>query len=241
MSTPSPAVLTVGDELIFGERSNGNQTWLLATLQARGYAARYAISAPDQIETIALAIQWLRQEGCDPILVSGGIGGTHDDLTRDGIAAALQRPLEVHPECDAILGNRYGDQYTPQRRRMATLPRGCRLIANPLGAPGFHCDGVYAFPGFPNMLQPMLESLLDALFPLTPTTWHTEDVVLPLMEGAVASTIEAFSRNHPQARVGLYPSAEKFREELTIRLRCPAGDTACRGAFQLMIETFKQL
>ncbi len=161
-----PAVVTVGDELLYGERENGNQRWLLARLQELGQPAELALSLPDDLGAIAHWIAALVERGCAPILVSGGIGGTHDDCTRQAVAAGLGLGLELHPECDAILAAHYGERYTAQRRRMAELPAGCALLPNPGGAPGFRCGMVFGFPGFPDMLRPMAEAVLAEVLPL---------------------------------------------------------------------------
>jgi len=145
-----PAVVTVGSELVYGERDNDNQQWLLRKLWDNAIPAALSLSVGDDETLIAAQIARLHEEGYFPILVSGGIGGTHDDVTRQGIAAGLERPPVEHEECRSILAEKYGDRFTPQRQRMAELPEGAVLIDNSLGAPGFHCQGVYGFPGFPN-------------------------------------------------------------------------------------------
>lgn len=231
-----PAVITVGNELIYGERSNDNQAWLLKRLWECGMPARIALSLGDDVEQIAEQVRHLKHAGYFPILVSGGIGGTHDDVTRQGIAAGLAVPLEQHAGCLAILAERYGDRFTPQRQRMAELPQGSTLIPNPLGAPGFHCQGVYGFPGFPNMLQPMIESVLPALLgdgarqPLL-----TREYTLPTGEGTIASPLEAFQTGHPDVSIGIYPSTTRLRREVTVRLRYPPEAQAIADRFDTLI------
>mgnify|MGYP002713149253 CR=1 FL=1 len=236
-----PAVVTVGSELVYGERTNDNQLWMLHTLWERGIPAQIALSLSDDERLIGTEIGRLSAQGCFPILVSGGIGGTHDDVTRQGIARGLGVPLTEHAECRAILTARYGDQFTPQRQRMAELPEGAQLIDNPLGAPGFHCRGVYGFPGFPNMLQPMATTVLDEL--LTGTVAparYTREYVLACGEGAIATPLEHFSLEHPEVSVGIYPSAAKLRREVLVRLRYPEGADAIADAFEALIDKLRR-
>lgn len=235
-----PAVVTVGDELILGERDNGNQRWLLHTLWERGHAARVALSLPDDVATIAQWIGLLRARELFPVLVSGGIGGTHDDCTRQGIAEGLGIPLQRHPECHDLLAARYGERYTPQRQRMAMLPAGCRLIDNDSGAPGFEVGGVYAFPGFPSMLQPMAAAVLDRLLgPPGEPRWILREAVLAAAEGDIAEDVERFGQSHPGAQIGIYPSTERFGREVTLRMRAPAGDTATADAFDALVARLR--
>ena len=230
-----PAVVTVGDELLFGERGNDNQAWLLRLLRERAYPAEVAMVLPDSVPVIAKWLMVFLAGQYRPILVSGGIGGTHDDCTREGIAAALDVPLTRHETCFEILAAKYGQQFTTGRQRMALLPRGCNLIANPIGAPGFSCENIYAFPGFPSMLQPMVTQVLDRLLPdSAERRWLVQDYRLPLNEGVIAWDIEAFARQHGEARIGLYPHAERFPHEVTVRLRCDPRHNK-------LLETFEQL
>jgi molybdopterin-biosynthesis enzyme MoeA-like protein len=234
----NPAVVTVGDELILGERSNDNQVWLLRTLREHGYPAQVAVCLPDAVEVIATWLRQLLQQRCYPILVCGGIGGTHDDCTREAAAAALGAPLTRHPLCHRILAKKYGEQYTAGRQRMAMLPEGCELIANPIGAPGFSMGGIYAFPGFPNMLEPMAQGVLTTLLPAVPGgRWVVREYTLPLHEGQIAYDIENFVNHHGSVRIGIYPSAVRYRQELTVRLRCPPDHQDALRDFEELITS----
>ena len=90
-------MVTVGDELVLGERGNENSRWMSEWLKLNLRPGGVQLSLPDDVETIA---QWLKQlvrKNHVPVLVAGGIGGTHDDCTRTGIAQALGVPLTRHP------------------------------------------------------------------------------------------------------------------------------------------------
>lgn len=236
-----PAVVTVGDELMFGERSNDNQQWLLEDLRERGHPAELALILPDSVASIAAWLRMLLREQCFPVLVSGGLGGTHDDCTREGIAAALEVPLARHRDCFQILAAKYGDQFTTGRQRMAMLPEGCDLIPNPIGAPGFTLNGVYAFPGFPNMLKPMVRLVLDSILPKSDSSVYlAREYVLPMSEGMIAYDIEGFTKEHPEVRIGLYPHAERFPLEVTVRLRYKAHDQRLVADFENLLATIRQ-
>lgn len=230
------AVVNVGDELLLGEMLNDNQRWMLATLREHGLPAAIALSLPDEVDRIAAWIRALQQAGHDHVFVSGGIGGTHDDHTRAGIAKALDVELCRHEECFAILADKYGDRFNPQRQRMAWLPAGSELIANATGAPGFWLDGVYAFPGFPTMLQPMMLAVLGELVGDAPAAWITEEHVLGCAEGEIARQVEDFAHAHPRARIGIYPSSKKLGKQTTLRIRCPPQESATLTAFRELVQ-----
>ncbi|SHF93450.1 Predicted nucleotide-utilizing enzyme [Desulfacinum infernum DSM 9756] len=232
-----PAAVTVGDELTLGERPNDNLIWMLRAFAERGRPAQVGLVLPDHDEVIAFHVRNLLEQGCRPVFISGGIGGTHDDRTRQGVALALNRPLELHEECDAILSRRYKERYTEQRRRMAWLPRGASLIPNATGAPGFQVESVYAFPGFPSMLKPMAAAVLDDLWgPADGPQLDAAEITLPVPEGDVAEPVEDFARRHPRVRVGIYPRIAPGGPEVSIRFRFGKDDGVSRRSVEMFLS-----
>lgn len=134
--TPTASILTIGNELVSGDVPNTNAAWLARRLAPLGVAVRLAAALPDEIDTIA---EFVRAETprADFLLVTGGLGGTPDDLTREAIAAAFGVPQEEVPEVAADLRARF-TRDPEYAARWAQLPRGSRPLVNPLGgAPGF--------------------------------------------------------------------------------------------------------
>lgn len=217
-----PAVATVGQELLYGERSNDNLLWLLRTFARFGHPAEVAMVLPDDEIAIGDHVATLVHKGYRPIFVSGGIGGTHDDRTRQGVARALGRSLVQHEECFQILARRYGHKFTAQRQRMAWLPEGAQLIDNPIGAPGFFVDPVYAFPGFPEMLHPMAQATLTRLFgPDDGPKTRVLEITLKIPEGEIAEEVERFASEHTEVDIGLYPSITEEGPTVCVRCRAP--------------------
>ncbi len=215
-----PAVVTVGQEVLYGERANDNLTWLLRTFVSFGHPAVVAMVLPDDERIIGDHIAILVHHEYRPIFVSGGIGGTHDDRTRQGIALGLGRPLVRHEECFQRLARRYGRKFTEQRQRMAWLPEGAALIDNPIGAPGFSVDFIYAFPGFPEMLHPMAQETLTRLFgPAVSVGTQVLELTLGVSEGVIAEEVERFALEHPNVQIGLYPSLNPQGATVTVRCR----------------------
>ena len=199
------------------------------------------MSLPDDIEIIGEWIHRLWTEKFCPIIVSGGIGGTHDDRTRDGIAKGLKVPLKKHEECHQILLIKYGPKFSEQRQRMTQLPEGSSLIANPIGAPGFYLKGVYAFPGFPSMLKPMLSEILPTLLAgSNGDTVVLKEEVLPTTEGRIAMDIEKFAQDHPDVHIGIYASDANFGKELTVRLRSTTPNPKTLQDFDQLIANLRQ-
>ena len=103
----------------------------------------------------------------DYLFTTGGIGPTHDDITIDAIAQALGVAVVVHPEARRILEDYYaprGMEMTESRLRMARVPEGAELIANPSsGAPGVKWGNIYILAGVPHIAASMLEALTGKL------------------------------------------------------------------------------
>lgn len=232
-----PAVVTVGDELILGERGNENSRWIAEWLKENLHPAGIQLSLPDQEGTISHWLKELLNQNHFPILVAGGIGGTHDDCTRAGIAQALEVPLTRHPECWEILLERYNDrEINESRSNMAMLPKDCSLIENPYGTPGFEMGGIFAFPGFPNMLQAMLPNLQERFGPKPESNMLEQQVRLKTREGDISDAVRDFSKRHPDCLLGIYAHSGTSWGEVSLRLRYPESSNEITQEFQQFVK-----
>src|SRR2546428_14066019 len=112
------ALLIVGDEVLTGEVRDENGPWMIGRLAALGTRVVRLSVVPDRLGDIVQELTRLRALA-DAVLVSGGIGPTHDDLTRPAVAAALGVPLEGHPEAAARIRGWYGAKPTDAELSMA--------------------------------------------------------------------------------------------------------------------------
>ena len=89
MATAS--ILTIGNELVSGDVPNTNGSWIAKRLAPLGVETRLLAAVPDEIETIA---EFVRREAprVDFLVITGGLGGTPDDLTREALALAFEAP-----------------------------------------------------------------------------------------------------------------------------------------------------
>ena len=87
------AIVTIGNELVGGDTVNTNGSWLARRLEQLGIAVRLIAAVPDEIGVIAPLV---REQAAldDVVVVTGGLGGTPDDLTREAVAAAFELPHE---------------------------------------------------------------------------------------------------------------------------------------------------
>jgi nicotinamide-nucleotide amidase len=161
-------IVAVGTELLLGDIVNGNAAWLGRELADLGIDVSLTTAVGDNIGRIAATVD----QACaraDVVLVTGGLGPTQDDLTREALAELLGVPLVRDAELEAALRARYiaagrGD-FPPNNLRMTDRPHGASVLPNPAGtAPGLRMQIgarraiVYAMPGVPREMQEIFTS-----------------------------------------------------------------------------------
>src|SRR6056297_658698 len=153
------ALVTVGDELLAGDTTNTNAAWLGRELASRGVTVERVTVVPDRIADIARVVNEYRAE-YDAVIVTGGLGPTHDDLTMDAVAAAVGREVEENESALSFLVTERG--YDPDELAPGTtaLPRGARVLHNEVGvAPGCVIESIYVFPGVPAEMKAMFKAV----------------------------------------------------------------------------------
>jgi nicotinamide-nucleotide amidase len=210
------SILTIGNELVSGDVPNTNGAFLAKRLAPLGVAVRMIAVLPDEIEQIA---EFVREEAArvDILLVTGGLGGTPDDLTREAIAHAFGVPQLEVPEVAADLRARF-TRDPDYAARWAFLPEGSRPLPNPLGgAPGFAVENVYVLPGLPAEMEAMFDSIAEEFRRGSPIGawrriyWTRESELAPAM-------VEAGER-WPGVLIGSYPTfgADGPRVEVVVK------------------------
>ncbi len=217
------AVLVIGDEILSGRTQDTNLNAIARFVGAHGVELAEARVVPDVQDEIVGALNHLRAR-YDYVFTTGGIGPTHDDITADAVAVAFDLPLHEHPEIMALLHARWGEEVTPARRRMARVPEGGSLIANPVnGPPGFKIGNVFVLAGVPAIMRGMLEDVghrLQGGAVVVSTTVRVSGTG----EGVLAAPLEAVAKAHPALSLGSYPffSPEGYGSNLVVRGRDPA-------------------
>jgi nicotinamide-nucleotide amidase len=194
------AVVAVGDELLLGDIVNGNAAWLGAQLAAVGVPVVHSSMVGDQVERVVTALR-RALEDADVVVVTGGLGPTVDDLTRQAVAVVADAPLERQPALEAQLRERfaaYGYRDLPDAvMQQADVPRGATVLDNPVGsAPGLRVEVgerlLYAMPGPPHELAAVMRVVLPELAARSGRVVVTRTLHCGgLGESAVAELVEA--------------------------------------------------
>ncbi len=170
-------ILAIGSEMLTPFRVDTNSLFITERLNAIGYDIRLKAVVGDDVDELAdvlrAAIGW-----ADLIVITGGLGPTEDDVTRDAVARVYDMPLEV----DEAIADRIRDRFARRgmtmpdiNRRQAMVPRGAVVLENPNGtAPGLWIErgrtAMVLLPGPPREMKPMLEGVVrDRLAPRSGT------------------------------------------------------------------------
>lgn len=163
-------VISIGDELTSGQRLDTNSQWISERLGELGVRVMYHTTVADDLAA-NVAVFRAAAERSDLVIASGGLGPTADDLTREALAAVIDRPLvldEGSLEYIRGLFARFKRDMPEKNRVQAMFPEGSRIIPNPNGtAPGIWLDvprqgggpcQVFALPGVPAELFEMFKA-----------------------------------------------------------------------------------
>lgn len=169
MRTPTARIVIVGSEILLGQTLDTNSRTLALRLRNLGLSVARIEVVGDERSEIARALR-RSVHGADLVIVAGGIGPTVDDLTREAVADAFDRPLEFHAALWDQIEARFrlmGRDPRPNARRQAFLPAGATAIENLVGtAPCFVVDdgGVLlaVLPGVPSELKHVFDNALVA-------------------------------------------------------------------------------
>lgn len=216
--TVNAGIITVGDELLAGDIENTNARWLATQLADRGVAVRRIVTLPDDVDAIARRVR-TDADRFDAVLVTGGLGGTPDDVTMDAVARAFDRPLEVDELARADVIETL-DRIRRERRpgleldieAEASLPAGASPILNEVGiSPGCVIDDVYVFPGVPREMKRMFETVADRFV----GDLHTRSTRTARPESHIAGLLSEAKAEFDVA-VGSYPNMDDGTKRIKV-------------------------
>lgn len=159
-TTISGGILAIGSELLLDGYPETNSVFLAEGLGAYGVRVRWKMIVGDNVPDIAEALR-IAVQRAQVVVVTGGLGSTVDDCTREAVAQVTGCPLRTRPSLVRALIKRYGQSSTPKTPailRQACVPEGATVLPNPVGsAPGFALNWrnamIVVLPGVPQEVQ----------------------------------------------------------------------------------------
>ena len=252
---PDIGLIIVGDEILSGKRADKHLSKTIELLGERGLTLSWARYVGDDRRQITAA---LRDAFAQPGIVfsCGGIGATPDDHTRQCAAAALERPLVLHPQARELILERMRDvaaeqnlPFEPERAdnvhrlNMGVFPEGADIVPNPYNKiPGFDCTGngggrVFFLPGFPVMAWPMMAWALDTHCHtwFHRQTWVERSVIVfGAMEASLTPLMERIEAEHAGVKVFSLPSVDHPEYGRHIELGVKGEEGATQPAFDAL-------
>lgn len=196
------AIIVIGNEILSGKVQDTNSPYLSGELRALGVHLQRIAVIPDEIDTIGEEIAACRKR-YDLVFTSGGIGPTHDDVTMEGIARGVRKPLIHHPILDQLLRTVYGGELNPAQAKLADVPEGLELLhAEGLRVPVLRFENIYIFPGIPDLLVRKFEAIKERF---RETPFHLRKIFLTGEEALVAEDLNKVLRLYPRLLLGSYP------------------------------------
>ena len=222
------AILTIGDELLIGQVVNTNAAWLGKELTRLGFDVKIMVAIGDKAEEIEDGLQ-ICEKRADLIVVSGGLGPTQDDITRETLAEYFGKKLVYHKDVEEHIKKlfaRMNYPFTDNNKSQAMVPEGTKILWNFYGtAPGMWLekDGkIFVFlPGVPfemkNIFTEYLKPELEKRFNLPKLVMKTVSVY-GIGESLLAHRLQEWEKQLPgKIKLAYLPSPKRIRLRLQIK------------------------
>lgn len=255
------SLVVVGNEVLSGKVVEQNAAFLIGRLKTLGARVREVVFVEDDIEAIAEALTRVMGRS-DEVLVTGGIGPTHDDVTIQAAAQALGVPVVEDPELLAQIGRlgksaREGRELTPGERRLARVPAGATLhwgvrtgaegpglernmgdvgqrpTPNVLPWPVAKAANMWLFPGVPPLMQALFDGLVSHFSGSPPL--FSDALELTIEEAVICEALDAIVATHVAVEIGSYPRREAGVWQLRLTFESP--DASATAAAVLAART----
>lgn len=232
-------IIVVGSELLSFGRVDTNSLYIASRLAELGISVRYKQVVGDRLEDISQAVK-LALDRSEIVFLTGGLGPTNDDITREAVAEALSRDLKEDASVVRVMERLYkkwGRNMSENNRRQSLVPEGATVMPNFNGtAPGLFIDEgdslVFILPGPPRELNPMVD---EQVLPLIRK--HKKVSVRPsrilkvasVSESALDSRIEGIYKDYPDVDTTILSSPGiislyfTWREECSDLVKAEAG------------------
>ena len=228
-------LVTIGNELLNGEIQDENSPYLAARAFRAGFPVSTIEIVPDDREAIAGAVRRAAADlDASRVVVSGGVGPTHDDVTLEGVALGLGLELVLHPTVYSRIetttirlheaGRLPSGEVTEAHRRMAMAGAGAIALENPRGmaSPFAHDLGdqrwLFVLPGVPREFRTVVDDVLLPNYFSGGSPLHSAEILFSgVPESTLAATLRQVESEYPGVALGSYPHVET--RELTIRAR----------------------
>lgn len=216
-------IISIGDEIMTGKTINTNQATIANQLFMMGIQTEAAINLADDQEKIK---QTLKQVTSDLIIFTGGLGPTHDDLTKESVCQFYNKPLALIPSVYEDIKHYFEDRGKPMpatNKKQAYFPKDAEILKNTMGtAPGMlmrvEDQIIVLLPGPPTELQPMLLDVKNRLKPLlNGTTFQKGYLLVGLGESDLEAQMQPLYEAFPEVNIAPYAGLGEIKVIFTTK------------------------
>lgn len=236
------SLVIVGNEVLSGKVVEENATFLIGRMKSLGARVREVAFVEDDIDAISEAMARVRGRS-HQVIVTGGVGPTHDDVTV--LAAAKALGVDVVEEVGLVEqvarlseAGQIGRTPSAGARRLARVPCGAELVWGKTGVPWpvTRADNLWLFPGVPPLMRALFEGVVEHFTGSPPI--YSEELELLADEATICEALDTIVSAHPTVEIGSYPRRESGRWKL--RLTFESHDRAAmKAAFSAACEAFR--
>jgi len=242
-------IVSVGNELLIGKVVNTNASWLAERLTRLGVSVKRITVVGDNLSEISSCVSEALSRRPRYIITTGGLGPTYDDITLEGLAKALGKPLILNHDALEMVRGKYekmGEELTEARVKMAKMPEGAEPLPNPVGtAPAVKTVSggtvIYALPGVPREMEAIFDKSIskevsgESGFRVAELSLRVTGV----KESALAPLISRVKELYPKVYIKSHPKGSEERSLIEIYFNAFHRDEA--AANRLVKEAAEKL
>jgi len=219
-------IVGIGNELLIGDVVNTNASYIARFLNRHGYFVDKITCIRDRYEAISETILEAKRDNVNYLFTTGGLGPTYDDITMESVAKTLGFDLVLNEETLLKLQARAkarGQPFNDSIKKMAYLPKGCRMIPNELGAaPGADINlgglRIFVLPGVPLEMKGMIKSYISKTLPNLGRYYQKRLVLQGIGESGLAQTIAEIARTYRDIYIKSHPRLKKGRYYISLHI-----------------------
>ena len=197
-------IISVGNELLSGDITNTNATYIARRLTSKGHKVVRIITVPDDVDEIANEIVEAKKK-VDFVLVTGGLGATHDDVTNEAVAKALNKKLVLYEDVYNLLKKKFPHINDDALKKICMLPEGCEVIINDVGvAPGYIIENIAVMPGVPAEMEDVFEKILPRF---GESEFYEDTLRIEGYEDKIIEQLNKVVKEFKDVQIGSYPKS----------------------------------
>ena len=225
-------ILCIGNELLSGITLNTNAYWLCSKITNVGGIVKRVTVVRDDLGEISSAVRESLARKPNILITTGGLGATYDDMTFEGIAAALGKKVVLDSRAIRMLKKSYARhklhyELTESRLKMATIPEGCTPIQNPVGsAPAIMKQvgdiSIFCLPGVPSEMKAIFEEYILPRIKKNVGKFVAEELhynTRGLTEAMIAPVLIEIVKSHPKNMIYLKTHPRGYYRKKTPQLK----------------------